>query len=104
VDDEELAAELEHVRADLVSAPADPRLPALPVDHGPAYARRLAPDCAGRYDEAIASASEANRTRTAAVALTRQPPPGAVLWQACEAKAVAHPGPRAMVPGRRCHS
>ena len=91
MDDEELAAELEHVRADLVERASGRRdfqryLSIMDLHMRAAWLLIAL----GRYDEAIASASEANRTRTAAVALTRQPPPGAVLWQACEAKAVAH--------------
>ncbi len=91
MDDEELAAELEHVRADLVERASGPRdfqryLSIMDLHMRAAWLLIAL----GRYDETIASASEANRTRTAAVALTRQPPPGAVLWQACEAKAVAH--------------
>jgi tetratricopeptide (TPR) repeat protein len=47
----------------------------------------------GRYDQAIASAAEANRARTGARKFTPDETrryEGAVLWQACEARAVAH--------------
>jgi uncharacterized protein (DUF1330 family) len=92
IDGEEPAAELERIRADLAEhageRPDLQRCLSVMDLHMRAAWILIA---LGRYDEAITSAGEANRARRASIAFAPESPyGGTVLWQACEARAVAH--------------
>jgi uncharacterized protein (DUF1330 family) len=92
MDGEELAAELERIRADLAEHASErpnlQRCRSVMDLHMRAAWLLIA---LGRYDEAITSAGEANRARRTSIAFAPESPSvGAVLWQACEARAVAH--------------
>jgi hypothetical protein len=92
VDGEELAAELEGIQADLAKHADSP-----PDFQGYQSMMRLHMRAAwfliafGRYDEAIVSAEQADRARTASSRFDSvRARGGAVLWEACEAKAVVY--------------